>query len=117
MKIHDVATGLVELCRAGKFVEAIETYYGENIVSVEAGGETAEGLDAIRGKAQWWYENFEVHSTDVQGPFVGHTGFSVVFSIDATEKAKNERMQMTEIAVYDVEDGKIVREEFYYLTA
>ncbi len=114
MKINDVATGLVALCREGKFEEAIATYYGENIVSVEGDGQTATGLDVIKGKAQWWNENFEVHSAKVHGPFVGNSGFSVVFDMDVTEKAKNQRMQMEEVAVYDVEDGKIVREEFYY---
>ena len=114
MKINDVAEGLVALCREGKFHEAMETYYGENIVSVEGTGEIAEGLDAVRAKVAWWDQNFEVHSVEVQGPFVGHTGFSVMFNMDATDKSKNARFQMTEVAVYDVEDGKIVREEFYY---
>ena len=114
MKINDVAVGLVALCREGKFEEATETYYGENIVSVEPNGDTATGLEAIWGKVQWWNENFEMHSVKVQGPFNGHTGFSVIFDMDVTEKAKNQRMQMEEIAVYTVENGKIVREEFYY---
>ncbi len=114
MKINDVAQGLVALCREGKFHEAMETYYGENIVSVEGDGQTAEGLDAIRAKSEWWNANFEVHSAKVHGPFVSASGFSVIFDLDVTDKTKNQRMAMEEVAVYDVEDGKIIREEFYY---
>jgi hypothetical protein len=35
MPTAEIAKGLVELCRQGKNIEAIEKYYSENIVSVE----------------------------------------------------------------------------------
>ena len=34
--------------------------------------------------------------------------------MDVTPKASGERMQMDEVAVYTVKDGKIVQEEFLY---
>lgn len=114
MDISEIGKGLVALCRLGRFQEAVETYYGEGVVSVESNGETAEGIEAVRGKGQWWADNFETHSVVVEGPFVSRSGFAVRFELDATEKATGNRAKMTETAVYDVVDGKIVREEFYY---
>jgi hypothetical protein len=116
MDIKEVAQGLVAMCNEGKFHEAIEAYYGENIVSVEGDGTVTNGLEAVLGKSKWWYENFEVHSASVKGPYVSANGFSVIFNIDATQKSENKRMKMEEVAVYNVENGKIVREEFFYGT-
>jgi hypothetical protein len=36
----------------------------------------------------------------------------VQFDIDVTEKASNKRMQMSEVGIYTVKDGKVAREEF-----
>jgi limonene-1,2-epoxide hydrolase len=36
----------------------------------------------------------------------------VQYDIDVTDKNSKKRMQMSEVGVYTVKDGKIVREEF-----
>jgi hypothetical protein len=54
----------------------------------------------------------EVHSFDAHGPFVAHDRFVVQFDADVTDKQSKERRQMSEVGVYTVKDGKIVREEF-----
>ena len=76
-----------------------------------------EGIDAVRGKAQWWYENHEIHSTRATGPFCGHRDdqFVVEFEMDVTPKASGERTQMREVGLYTIADDKVVQEEFLYL--
>jgi hypothetical protein len=75
-----------------------------------------EGVDAIRGKNQWCYANNEVHSTSATGPFVGHRDdqFVVRFHLDVTPIG-GERMQMDEVGLFTVKDGKVAQEEFLYL--
>jgi ketosteroid isomerase-like protein len=114
-----VAQELVALCREGRNLEAITKLYSPRIVSVESSGSPEmpaemSGLDAIRGKHEWWDANNEVHSVQVNGPFLGENQFAVQFSFDATFKPTGQRQSMTEMALYTVRDGKIVREEFYY---
>ncbi len=46
-------------------------------------------------------------------PVVGGNHFSVAMGMDVTMKG-GERMQMDEIAVYEVKDGKIVKEQFFF---
>ena len=117
-----VADELVSFCRAGKNMDAINSLYSPDIVSVESmGNETMpremKGLDAIRGKNQWWGENNEVHSAAVEGPFVGNDDkFAVYYSYDVTFKPTGKRNTMEEMALYTVKDGKIVREQFFYRT-
>ncbi|MDA1312366.1 MAG: nuclear transport factor 2 family protein [Acidobacteria bacterium] len=119
MSVADIANGLVSLCKQGKFLDAVNQYYGESIVSVEAFGNEKmpaemSGIDAIRGKNQWWAENHEVHGLEVAGPYVGDAGFAVKFNLDVTPKMTGQRMTMVEVGWYTVADGKISREEFYY---
>jgi len=37
---------------------------------------------------------------------------AVQYDIDVTDKESKKRIQMSEVGVYTVKDGKIVREEF-----
>jgi ketosteroid isomerase-like protein len=118
----DVGRELVELCRAGKHLEAVDALYGNNVVSIEVRGDAnmparMEGIDAIRGKNKWWLENHEVHGGDVKGPFPHGDRFIVFMNIDVTPKTgpfAGKRMQFQEEALYTVRDGKIVQEEFFY---
>lgn len=119
MDTKEVADKLVALCREGKNLEAIDALYSEDIVSVEAqGSETMpaemRGIDAIRGKNRWWFENNELHSASTEGPMVNGDRFTVIYDFDVTAKQSGERMKMKEVALYTVDDGKIVREEFFY---
>jgi len=121
MNAKEIGEKLVALCREGKNLECVNTYYADNVMSVEAaappagGDRVAEGIDAIRGKNQWWVENHEVHSSSVEGPYPhGDDKFAVRFEFDITNKPSGQRMQMDEIGVYTVADGKIVREEYFY---
>jgi len=120
MNANEIGQKLVALCREGKNLECINTYYAEGVESVEAapppGGErVASGIDAVRGKNQWWADNHEVHSAEVQGPYPhGEDRFAVHFNYDITNKPSGQRMRLDEVAVFHVNDGKIVREEFFY---
>ena len=114
-----VAEELVSLCRAGRNLDAIAKLYSTKIVSIEpVGSETMpaemSGIDAIRRKNEEWYDTYEVNSVDVQGPFIGGQQFAVRYDFDTTSKATGERVRMTEMALYTVKDGKIVREQFFY---
>lgn len=124
MSVIEIGTKLVQLSNEGKGLEAVDTLYGENVVSIEGQGSDAiparlEGLQNVRGKSVWWYDNHEVHAATATGPFVGHREdqFVVQFDLDTTPKSTGERGQMREVGLYTVEGGKIVQEEFLYLMA
>lgn len=120
-----VGRELVDLCRRGKYLEAVERLYAPDIVSVEASGDETmpaemRGIDAVRGKGEWWLANHEVHGSEAKGPFPHGDRFAVFFTMDVTSKTgpfAGKRMQFEEVALYTVKDGKIVREEFFYDTS
>jgi hypothetical protein len=114
-----VAQELVALCRAGRNLEAIDKLYSPKILSIEPVG-TEEmpaemsGIESVRRKNEWWYENNDVHSAEVAGPFMGDNQFAVQHTFEATYKPTGHRHRMTEMALYTVKDGKIIREQFFY---
>jgi hypothetical protein len=117
-----VGKAVAELCRAGKNMEAVESYYAANVVSIEPMGDEhmparIDGIEAIRKKHHWWYENVQVHSGEVGGPYPHGNRFILTFKMDVTNKGgpmAGKRMMLEECALYTVKDGKIVHEEFFY---
>jgi len=117
MNTEEVATKLVEFCRNREWMKAIDELYGKDIVSVEPRAmenmpAEMRGIDQVRGKTDWWEKNMEVHSAKVSGPFVARDNFVVQFDVDVTDKGSKKRMQMSEVGIYTVKDGKVSREEF-----
>ena len=121
MSTQEVAEKVVELVRQQAWYKALDTLYDKDIVSVEASaseGESVEkrGIDEVRGKIDWWLNAMEVHSFKANGPFVAHDRFVVQYDADVTEKNSKKRFQLSEVGVYTVKNGKIVREEFLPFT-
>ncbi len=119
---QQVGKKLVEFCRAGKNLEAVSTLYAPNVVSVEVHSmpnmpARMEGIEAVRKKNEWWFENHEIHGGETNGPWPHGDRFIVHYKIDVTAKAgpmAGKRMQAEECGLYTVRDGKIVQEEFFY---
>ncbi len=75
MKAQDVANRLVQLCREGKHVDAINELYDDNIVSSEPMGNTA-GKEAVLEATNHWYSTVEeLHSAYVSDPIVSGNFF------------------------------------------
>jgi ketosteroid isomerase-like protein len=115
MDTQAVAAEFTALCRAGRFEEAGERFWAEDVVSIEPmTGEMAvlRGKPAVKGKGDWWYANHEIHGTETHGPYVNGEQFALRFHIDVTARASGQRMQMEEVALYTVREGKVVEERF-----
>lgn len=117
MTTQEVANKLVSYCRQGQFDEAMNELYGKNIVSIEPKGapmEKVEGFDAVLQKAEFFNNMVEeFHGNEVSDPLVADNFFSCRMKMDATFK-EGGRQSMEEICLYEVADGKIVKEEFFY---
>lgn len=118
MNTEQVAKRLVDLCRQGMYEAAQDELYSKDAVSVEMEGSQgigdAKGLEAIREKGRQFNAMVEaVHGGSVGDPIVQGNWFAVTMTMDATMKGRG-RVNMQEICVYQVRDGKIVREQFFY---
>jgi ketosteroid isomerase-like protein len=105
---------LVELFNQNKADDWIKGMWTGDVESIEGTGQVARGRDQILAKWDWWTSNHEVMGASAEGPYVGATGFAVKFQLHVKDKATGSDMNMSEVAVYSVRDGKICREEFMY---
>src|SRR2546423_1309872 len=118
MTTQDVANRLKELFNEGKWMEAQQEFFSEDAESIEPpnspGVKSVKGMDAIRKKAQDFNNMVEeMHGGYVSEPVVAGNYIAFGMGMDATYKGMG-RQKMDEIALYEVKDGKIVKEQFFY---
>src|SRR6266542_281141 len=114
MNTEDIAKKVVELVRKQASYETLDTRYDDNMLSGEAlsmsgGSPETRGKEAVRGKIDWWVNATEVHSFTANGPFVGHDRFVLQYDADVTDKNSNPTRHLSEVGIYTVKDGKIIR--------
>ncbi len=120
MTTYEVGKRFVELVSAGRRGECLDTLFSPDAVSVEAvqppGRErTANGLDALRAKSKFFLENNEVHKAELFGPYPHQDRFAVRFVFEVTFKPSGQRRTIDEVGLFTVVDGRIAKEEFFYV--
>lgn len=115
---EEIAKRLVAFCREQKWEAAQKELYAADVVSIEPHAtpyfsKETRGLPAIIEKGHKFDAMVEkMHSLTVTEPIVAANSFACVMSMDVTMKGQG-RMQMSELCVYDVKDGKVVSEQFH----
>ena len=118
MTTVEIANRLVELCKKGDFEGAQKELFAEDAVSIEPHGtpdfeKETKGLEAIIEKGKKWSEMVEeYHDMKVSEPLVAENSFGVTITMGITMKGRG-RMDMTELCIYHVKDGKIISEQFF----
>jgi ketosteroid isomerase-like protein len=120
MTTQEVANRFMELSNENKFDVIQDELYAADCESIEpahalaAGLTNAKGIEAIKEKGKKFNESIvEMHGGYTGDPIVAGNYFSVAMGMDATMKEAG-RMKMDEIAVYEVKDGKITKEQFFF---
>lgn len=114
----EVGADVVAMFNLGHIHEIEDKWWSPKVTSVEGVGVSMawEGRKAVEAKNKGWNERHTLRSARAEGPFVGATGFAIKFWMDVEEKESGRRTEMEEVGVYEVKNGKIVREEFMYGT-
>ncbi|UAY53463.1 SnoaL-like domain-containing protein [Ferruginibacter albus] len=118
MTTKEIANRLVVLCKSGDFDKPQKELFAQDAVSIEPHATPAfeketKGLKAIEEKGKKWHDMVkELHSIDVSDPVVAGNSFACSMHMDVTMQ-NGERMDMNELCVYKVKDGKIIEEEFF----
>lgn len=118
MNTQEIAERLVAHCRKAKWEAAQKELFANDAVSIESHPSPAfeketKGLAAIIEKGRKFDGMIDtVHSLTVSEPLVAGNAIACTMSMDVTMKGQ-PRMQMSELCIYQVKDGKIVSEQFY----
>lgn len=118
MNIQEIANRLVVLCRVGDFASCYKELYSPEIVSIEPEGspmQVVQGFEALQKKGEEWNNMVEqVHGSEIGDPIVAGNHFAIPWKMSLTFKGAPGPSNMDEIAVYEVKEGKIVTEQFFY---
>ncbi|WP_207514742.1 nuclear transport factor 2 family protein [Longitalea luteola] len=118
LSTQEVADRFNELAQQEKWFEIQEEFFAENVKSIDPPGSPymgyAEGKAAVRKKGEDFVSRIQaVHRTYTSAPIVTGNHFAVVREKDLTVQPFG-RIQINEIMLYEVKDGQIVSEQFFY---
>jgi len=119
MTIAEVANKWLEFCKTGEYEKAQTELYDNKCVSQEMEGvqgypEKVEGMEDIKFKGKQWNSLVEeLHSTEIEGLFVAGNHFTATMKMDIKMKGMPRSIN-EQVAVFQVEKGKIVKEQFFY---
>lgn len=117
MTTKEVANRFYELAQQGQFDQIQNELFAPDVISIESASSqmpTVTGIENVREKGRQFNEMVEeMHGGYCNEPIVAEKYFSCLMGMDVTYKGKG-REKMDEIAVYQVSDGKITSEQFFY---
>ncbi|MBX2932994.1 MAG: nuclear transport factor 2 family protein [Ferruginibacter sp.] len=117
MTTQEVANRFYEYMQQGAFDKIYSELYSKDATSDESPGSdwgTAKGMDEIFEKGKKWADTVqEMHGGTTGKPLVAGNYFTCYMTMDFTPKG-GERTNMEEIGFYEVKDGKIISEKFFY---
>jgi ketosteroid isomerase-like protein len=88
--------------------------YADNVVSVEPGMPPMTGIDAIRQKFTMWRGMVSASSWDARNVWVDGNAIIIEWVGKVTLAASGREAELAEIAIHEIDNGKIARERFYY---
>lgn len=116
--IYEVVERFNDLAKEEKWFAIQDELFAENVRSVEPVGSQyfkyAEGKVLVRKKGEDFVKGIEaVHRRFTTEPIIAGNHFAVGREMDVTVNPYG-RIQINEIMLYEVKDGKIVLEQFFY---
>lgn len=118
MTTPEVATRFNELAQQGKWFEIQDELFADDVRSIDPENSPyfgyAEGKATVRKKGMDWVAKVkEGHGAAVTQPVIAGNHFAVGYNFDITTEDFG-RIQINEIMLYEVKDGQIVVEQFFY---
>jgi len=118
MTTQEVAARFNELAQQEKWFEIQDEFFADNVRSIDPSDSPyfgyAEGKFPVRKKGEDFVKRIEaVHRAYTTEPVTSGNHFTVGREIDITVQ-KLGRIQINQIMLYEVKDGQIVLEQFFY---
>lgn len=118
MTTEQVAARFNELAKQEKWFEIQEELFSDHIRSIDPPNSAyfkyAEGKADVRKKGEEFVKKIEaVHKARTTEPIVAGNYFAVGRELDMSVQGFG-RIQINEIMLYEVKDGQVISEQFFY---
>jgi ketosteroid isomerase-like protein len=94
--------------------EAAFALYADNVESVEPGMPPQYGIDALKQKFAMWRSMTTDSTWRARTVCVDGNTIVIEWQSRVTWAATGQQSDLNEVAIHEVDNGKIVRERFYY---
>jgi ketosteroid isomerase-like protein len=111
--VRELAKRIIDVTLANDD-EATLALYADSIESAERGAPPMVGVDAIRQKFAMWRGMTSNAAFSVRKVAVDGKTIMIEWVGDVTLSPSGKQVVLEEVAVHEIENGKIVRERFYY---
>jgi len=111
--LRALARKIVDLTVSGND-DATLALYADGVESVEQGMPAMSGIEAIRQKFAMWRGMVTDSRWTARNVWVDGNSIAIEWVGTVTRAADGKVVDLCEVAVHDIENGKIVRERFYY---
>ena len=116
--IHEIAARFNELAQQEKWFEIQDELFSDDVKSIDPTNSPymgyAEGKANVRIKGEDFIKKIkDFHGARTTQPIIGGNHFAVGREMDVTVQGHG-RVQINEIMLYEVKDGKIISEQFFY---
>jgi hypothetical protein len=118
MTTEQLVARFKELAQQEKWFEIQDELFADHVKSIEPPHSRymgyAEGKSAVRAKADEFVKKVtDVHRVHTSDPIVTGNHIAVAREMDITVNGFG-RIQLNEIMLYEVKDGQIISEQFFY---
>jgi hypothetical protein len=118
MTTEEVVSRFNELAKQEKWFEIQDELFSDNVRSIDPQDSPyfgyAEGKAAVRKKGEEFVKKIEAaHRRYTTEPIVAGNHFAVGREVDITVQGFG-RIQINEVMLYEVKDGQIILEQFFY---
>jgi len=118
MTTQEVASRFNELAKDEKWFEIQDELFSDNVRSIDPAHSPyfkyAEGKTAVRKKGEEFVNKVEAaHRRHTSEPVVAGNHFAVAREVDITVQGFG-RIQINEVMLYEVRNGEIISEQFFY---
>lgn len=111
--LRELASRIIDVTLANDDDATLELY-ADDIESAERGGPAMTGIDAIKQKFAMWRGMTSSAVFRVRKCTLGDNTIMIEWEGDVTLAPSGKQVLLEEVAVHEIENGKIVRERFYY---
>ena len=111
--VRQLAQRIVNLT-ANEDDESSLALYANHVESIEPGMPPAVGMDAIRQKFAMWRGMVSDSAWEARNVWVDGNAIIIEWNARVTFAATGTHAELNEVAIHEVENGRIVRERFYY---
>ena|ERR1700744_3538236 len=113
--IHEIANGLKEMVSEQKFLDAYQQLFADNAESIDplnTSGQPLKGLDTLIAREKDFLSRITVNKISLSEPIIAGSYFTLSLKMSFEVEGQGH-MDVDEICLYKVADGKIISQQFF----